>query len=417
MNLELHSIHSFPPAAMNRDRHGDPKTSKYGGYLRARISSQAQKRPARLALLEAISDDRTLSYGIRSRLLPEMIVAEHRLPGDDKPAQVKAVEVVLKAAGLVSGEELAMLSRWECEQIGETLAGDPERVGKLLGAIILDEDDARPETRTGPSKTAAAQSQSAAKELAKIVHARLKENRVEAADIASFGRMLAGAKHLDVHSAVQVAHALSVHRVEREVDYFTAIDDLAGAEGLPTAGLLEEQGFNASTFYRYAAIDLRELAQNLTGLPHDRLDEAQRAQLGRLTGQLVRCLLLAVPAAGATRSAHITRPHSMLLTATNGPTCNLIGAFEQPVGYERDSEEAVTTRATRRLLDYHARLHAIYGDEPEGWLTSITPIADENLPARIQPAATLAELCEHASQIASQPLPVANVPGGAAVAG
>ncbi|MCE1713900.1 type I-E CRISPR-associated protein Cas7/Cse4/CasC, partial [Enterobacter hormaechei] len=47
-----------------------------------------------------------------------------------------------------------------------------------------------------------------------------------AVDIALFGRMLASSPAYGVEAACQVAHAISVHAVTVENDYFTAVDDL-----------------------------------------------------------------------------------------------------------------------------------------------------------------------------------------------
>lgn len=47
MQLEIHILQSFPPANLNRDENGMPKSTVFGGRPRARISSQCQKRVAR----------------------------------------------------------------------------------------------------------------------------------------------------------------------------------------------------------------------------------------------------------------------------------------------------------------------------------------------------------------------------------
>ena len=47
MFVELHILQNFAPANLNRDDTGAPKDCEFGGYRRARISSQALKRSAR----------------------------------------------------------------------------------------------------------------------------------------------------------------------------------------------------------------------------------------------------------------------------------------------------------------------------------------------------------------------------------
>ncbi len=47
MKLELHILQSFAPSNLNRDDTGAPKDCELGGYRRARIPSQCQKRAVR----------------------------------------------------------------------------------------------------------------------------------------------------------------------------------------------------------------------------------------------------------------------------------------------------------------------------------------------------------------------------------
>jgi len=48
----------------------------------------------------------------------------------------------------------------------------------------------------------------------------------KAVDVALFGRMLADMPEKNQNAACQVAHAISTHAVEREFDFYTAVDDL-----------------------------------------------------------------------------------------------------------------------------------------------------------------------------------------------
>lgn len=47
MFLDIHALQSVPPANINRDDIGSPKTAQYGGVQRARVSSQACKHSMR----------------------------------------------------------------------------------------------------------------------------------------------------------------------------------------------------------------------------------------------------------------------------------------------------------------------------------------------------------------------------------
>ncbi len=56
--IQLHILTSYPPANLNRDDLGRPKTAKMGGYDRLRVSSQSLKRTWRTSdlLQSALSD-------------------------------------------------------------------------------------------------------------------------------------------------------------------------------------------------------------------------------------------------------------------------------------------------------------------------------------------------------------------------
>ena len=47
MRIEIHVLQNFAPSNLNRDDTGSPKDAEFGGYRRARISSQCQKRAVR----------------------------------------------------------------------------------------------------------------------------------------------------------------------------------------------------------------------------------------------------------------------------------------------------------------------------------------------------------------------------------
>ena len=85
-----------------------------------------------------------------------------------------------------------------------------------------------------------------------------------AADIALFGRMLASSPKFNTEAAAQVAHAVSVHSIVVEDDYFTAVDDLnRGEDDAGSAGHLGETEFAAGLFYLYICINKELLCKNL----------------------------------------------------------------------------------------------------------------------------------------------------------
>lgn len=81
-------------------------------------------------------------------------------------------------------------------------------------------------------------------------------------DMALFGRMVADDPSLNYDAAAQVAHSISTHAVQNEYDYFTAVDDCQ-AEDNAGAGHLGTVEYNSSTLYRYATVNVMELAGQL----------------------------------------------------------------------------------------------------------------------------------------------------------
>jgi CRISPR system Cascade subunit CasC len=95
--------------------------------------------------------------------------------------------------------------------------------------------------------------------------------------------MVAQAADLNVEAAASFSHAISTHKVSNEVEFFTALDDLATELGSAHMGSLE---FNSATYYRYVSLDLGQLCQTLAG---QNLPEAVE--------NFTKALFVAVPAA------------------------------------------------------------------------------------------------------------------------
>lgn len=169
-----------------------------------------------------------------------------------------------------------------------------------------------------------------------------------AADIALFGRMIADNKDLNVDAASQVAHAISIHVVATEFDFYTAVDDLK-PQAESGADMLGTIDFNSACYYRYANVDLVQLAENLQG----DLDLVQRT---------VRAWLLAfihaVPSGKQNSTAARTMPDTLLGVVRDHGAWNLANAFLRPV-----VAEDIMADSTDRLLEHFAKLRGFYGAE------------------------------------------------------
>ena len=96
--IDIHAIQTLPPANLNRDENGRPKTAIYGGVPRMRVSSQAWKKAIRDNFRDTLDTGR---LGSRSREFTKMIAQRlDRDPEDER--LLKATGELMKAAGLPS---------------------------------------------------------------------------------------------------------------------------------------------------------------------------------------------------------------------------------------------------------------------------------------------------------------------------
>jgi CRISPR system Cascade subunit CasC len=249
--IQLHLLTSYPPANLNRDDLGRPKTARMGGFERLRVSSQSLKRTWRVS--EIFEEAMGEHIGTRTKRLG-VSVYEALIEGGVK--EKKAKEWAMVIAGVFGKSKKDSL---EIEQLAHVSPAEEEKA--LALAAKLAEEDREPEKD----------------ELALLQAAN------KAVDIALFGRMLASSPAYNVEAACQVAHAISVHSVVVEDDYFTAVDDLN--DGMEDAGSahIGEAGFAAALFYSYICINKSQLVENLSGDE----DLANRA-IGALTEAAVK---------------------------------------------------------------------------------------------------------------------------------
>lgn len=240
--VQLHLLTSYPPANLNRDDLGRPKTAIMGGAQRLRISSQSLKRAWRTS--DVFQQALDGHVGVRTK---EMGRRVYKLLIDngvkEKDAKAWAIDIAgvfgkVKKEDKKSADPLHVL---EIEQLAHFSPEESEAIDSLCKVLV--------ERGSGPDKD----------ELA------LLKKQNSAADIALFGRMLASNPYFNTDAAAQVAHAISVHKVTVEDDFFTAVDDLNTGEEDVGAGHMGETEFAAGLFYQYICIDRELLKENLGG--------------------------------------------------------------------------------------------------------------------------------------------------------
>ena len=104
MFVELHLIQNFAPSNLNRDDTGSPKDCEFGGYRRARISSQCLKRAVRTHVREAGLVP-VEHLGTRTKRLVDALVDRLAVAGKPAAEARPVVESLLAGADLKVVEE------------------------------------------------------------------------------------------------------------------------------------------------------------------------------------------------------------------------------------------------------------------------------------------------------------------------
>lgn len=340
--VEYHLIQNFAPSNLNRDDTGAPKDAVFGGYRRARVSSQCFKRAVRLQAAEhnLIAPE---ARGVRTKklldLLVPILVAKGR--ADCEPR----IKIALVAAGLQLDDK---------DRTQYLLFLGQGEIDAFAALIDAHWDDLAPPAATDDKKKSKKEAKAAAPDEV-VKKAKKLLDGGKAVDVALFGRMLADMPEANQDAACQVAHALSTHRVEREFDYFTAVDDKGGADETG-AGMIGQVEFNSATFYRYAALDAHKLLANL-----QKDQELTLSGLAAFTEAFAR----AIPSGKQNTFAAHNPPSFIGVVLRHGSPLNLANAFEKPVVPRHD--QPLTAQSVAALARHEQQLGAVYGDARDCW--------------------------------------------------
>ena len=250
--LQIHSLHGYSAALLNRDDSGLAKRMTYGGTTRTRVSSQCLKRHWRMDDgVHALQRIDGATAAVRSRETVTRRVIEPLKDAGHDPDTIQAIEAAFQIA--VYGDKGDKRSKRQ-----------PLLLGEQEITYLADEARRIAEVHTGNPKEAEA----AAKEWAKQSKANMKVLRDNCSlpggiIAALFGRMVTSDVEANIDAAVHVAHAFTVHAEESESDYFTVVDDLQRVEDDAGADHIGETELTSGLFYGYVVLDRKMLIDNL----------------------------------------------------------------------------------------------------------------------------------------------------------
>jgi CRISPR system Cascade subunit CasC len=371
MKIEIHVLQSFPPANLNRDENGMPKSTVFGGRPRARISSQCQKRAVRkyyhkhhdeLGIDPNLFADRSRSFNreltkilvdlgitsgqaeIAAKFAVSVLTEKPKKEKDNKGKKVKKNEDIpddeteestSESANNLKSDTILFLGRTEVESIAQTikdnwsdiegyLSTESSALGKLKKLII-------------PVVQAPKDSKSAFG---------------KSGDVALFGRMMAVLPEGKVDAAVQMAHAISVNTLQQEFDFFTAVDDL-GTTDDQGADHLGETGYNSSTYYRYTNVDIDQLTKNL----------GSTESVQSVVKAFSQAFIQAIPSGHQNSFAAHTPPALVMVVVRKGQPISLIDAFEEPV--RPKDGNSLLLNAVTGIVDHWNDLTIMYINKTE----------------------------------------------------
>ena len=354
--IEIHALQNYAPSNLNRDDTGAPKDALFGGTRRARISSQCLKRSVRQYFTGLVEQNLLATDDVAFRTkrvldaLIKSLIEKGRAEAEAKAKAclaLGAMELTVKEDG--KSEYLLFLGQRE-------ISGIADIIDAKWDSIIASEAAPVEGKKAGKAKKKAAQD--ADPELKKALDKVF--NGGKALDVALFGRMLADMPEKNQDAACQVAHAISTHSVEREFDFYTAVDDLKPEDtaGADMMGTIE---FNSACFYRYAVADWEKLVANLQS------DEELAAKGLRA---FLEGFVVAEPTGKQnTFAAHNPPEFVAVSVRRNAAPRNLANAFETAIRVKKD--ESLTRKSAEELTNKAKALQVAFGGEEKTFILNL----------------------------------------------
>lgn len=341
IKIEVHLIQNFAPSNLNRDDTGQPKSATFGGFRRARISSQCSKRSARQLWKEGGS----ASVGERTKQLKAELTPSLQMKGRSDEQIGTALDTFLtQFYSKMDGEKTAVLvfvSQEELDTVRELIEKHWERLS--VGNQLEAKDEKAASIALNKARTSA--------------------------DIALFGRMLAEQPGRNTDGSCQVAHPISTHKVDMEMDFYTAVDDLNPAEETG-AGMMGVVGFNSACYYRYALVDRDQLARNLArktersnGKWAEELEAKDYDNADKVIKAFLEAMVYAIPTGKQNSFAAQNLPSFGMFVRRKGRVpVSLANAFAKPIRPKKEDDDLVGL-SVAALTEHWGQLENVYGKQ------------------------------------------------------
>ena len=348
--IQIHTLHNYPGALLNRDDAGLAKRLPYGDAIRTRISSQCLKRHWRMADDHFALANLGVPMAVRSRVTLDLI-RKKLVEAGLSEAMAQSAGEGLRDAGLLDkgGKESKGKEALETGQAVLLGYAEIEYLVKRCAELAQENPDVK------ALKTAIAKFLKDEKtNIAALKHGSGLES-------ALFGRMVTSDVLASRDAAVYVAHAFTVHEAQVENDYFTVVDDLlreAGEQG--SAGIFDTE-LASGLYYGYVVVDVPQLIANLEGEKAKdwaTLPAEKRELAGRVVQHLLHLIATVSPGAKRGSTAPFEWAKFLLVEVGDWQPRSLAGAFQNALPL---NQPAIREAAVQMLTDEIGKLDEAYG--------------------------------------------------------
>lgn len=339
--INVHVLISHSPSCLNRDDMNMQKDAVFGGKRRVRISSQSLKRAMRKGEYYQQYIGNASIRTIHLELLRDQV--------HQQLAATYSSDVINTALSLLTGKTI----------------DDAEHIdGGAVSPWLMDEIAWFCQQISAPENAALGDDVKKWTKLLKEQVTGLRATLNSAVDIALSGRMATSGLMSElgkVDGAMSLAHAITTHTVESDIDWFTAVDDLKESTG---AAHLGTQEFSSGVFYRYCSLNIAQLQENLGG--------ASRQQALEIAAHLVHMLATEVPGAKQ-HSFAAFNPADMVMVNFSDLPVSLANAFEKPVAAKKEGFLQPSIEAFSSYWEKVSRGYGLEGPAARFELNDVTP--------------------------------------------
>ena len=365
--IQIHTLHNYPGALLNRDDAGLAKRLPYGDAIRTRISSQCLKRHWRVAEDHFSMANLGVPMAVRSRVTLDLI-RKNLIAASLPEALAQSAGEGLRDAGLLDkgGKESKGKEALETGQAVLMGYAEIDYLVKRCAELALKNTEAK------ALKTAIAKF---LKDEKKNIEALKHGSGLES---ALFGRMVTSDVLASRDAAVYVAHAFTVHEAQVENDYFTVVDDLlreAGEQG--SAGIFDTE-LASGLYYGYVVVDVPQLIANLEGEKAKdwaTLPAEKRELAGRVVQHLLHLIATVSPGAKRGSTAPFDWAKFLLVEVGDWQPRSLAGAFQNALPL---NQPAIREAAVQMLADEIGKLDEAYGASLDRRFLALDKVAVPN---------------------------------------